>query len=234
RLHDPDREMRTEAARTLGVIGDRRAAPSLLEILRESHDDRVVTASCEALARLGEIAAIYEMLPRLRAARNPVLRRSLAVAVADLLGQRRGEFYRILSQEEEEYGSEAADLINHLCRRIGRATSDALTAPGETLVAKAKALRAAYDDRQYRRCADLMFELAIGLAAFKHGVRFGGNAEVLVEDLIFRDEKFAVGVWYLNLLRENPQPAAAAPSRTDMVEVLLGIYFLSSHAPEER
>jgi len=234
RLYDPDREMRAEAARTLGVIGDRRAAPSLLEILRESCDDRVVSASCEALARLGEIAAIYEILPRLRAARNPVLRRSLAVAVGDLLGRARGEFYRILRQEEAEYGSEVANLIRNLCRSIRHSTSDSLTAQGEALAAKALTLRTAYDERQFQRCADLMFELAIGLAAFKHGVRFGGNAEVLIEDLIFRDEKFAVGVWYLHLLRENPQIKGAGSLNSDMMEVLLGIYFLGSHALGER
>ena len=100
KLDEPDRETRSETARTLGEIGDPRAADPLLDLLRHTDDDKVASASSQALAQLGEVAAIYEILPRMRATRNPVLKRSLAVAVGDLLGERDG-FYRILSREAE-------------------------------------------------------------------------------------------------------------------------------------
>jgi hypothetical protein len=227
RLHDPDRETRTETARTLGVIGDRRAAHSLLEVLQETQDEKVVSASSEALPRLGEMAAIYQVLPRLRGARNPVLKRSLAVAVGDLLGRERGEFYRIVTREQQGYGAEAERLLERLRHDIRGATRDRLTLQGESLVARTAEVQIAYEDREYGRCLDLMFELAIGLAALKHGVRFGGNAEVLVEDLIWREERFAVGVWYLHLLREHRPQTPSAASATDMIDILLGIYFLA-------
>ena len=66
RLRDPDRETAAESARALGEIGDLRAADPLLDLLHGSSDMKVVSASSEALARLGAMAAIYEILPRLQ------------------------------------------------------------------------------------------------------------------------------------------------------------------------
>jgi MFS family permease len=104
RLRDPDRETKTETARTLGKIGDRRAVPSLMDVLSESRDAKVVSASSEALSRLGEVAAIYAILPRMKEAANPVLKRSLAVAIGDLLGEPEG-FYKVFTKEQYRRGS---------------------------------------------------------------------------------------------------------------------------------
>ncbi|MHC4887587.1 MAG: MFS transporter [Planctomycetota bacterium] len=133
KLNDEDTETQSQSAKTLGHIGDRRAVPALLNLLARSGDTRTVTSSSEALARLGELAAIHEILPRMKESRNPVLKRSLAVAVGDLLGEPEG-FYQVLSREEEERGSEAENLLKVLRAQIRLATRKKLRDEGNTLI----------------------------------------------------------------------------------------------------
>ena len=227
RLRDPDRETRTESARTLGEIGDRRAVPSLLEMLAEEEDAKVISSSSEALSRLGELAAIYEILPRMKATQNPVLKRSLAVAIGDLLGEPEG-FYKVLAKEQQTQGSEVARMLKGLRRSIRNATRQKMTDEGEVLLAKTRAVEALYDDGKLAACFEILFELVIGLAALAWGVKYGGNSKALVNELIWRDERFGIGVWCLDLMRQK-WPSVEEP-KVDEVDLLLGIYFLSCRA----
>ena len=223
RLRDPDRETRSESARTLGEIGDRSAVPSLLAMLAESQDAKVVSSSSEALSRLGELAAIYEILPRMKATHNPVLKRSLAVAIGDLLGEPEG-FYKVLAKEQQTRGSEVERMLKGLRRSIRTATRRKMVEQGETLQAKTRAVEALYDDGKFAGCFEIMFELVIGVAALRWGVEFGGNSKALVNELIWRDERFGIGVWCLDLMRQKW--SSAAEPEVDEVDLLLGIYFL--------
>jgi hypothetical protein len=223
KLEDSDRETLSESARALGAIGDRRAVPSLMEVLAESKDAKVVTASSDALARLGELAAIYEILPRMRQTRNPVLKRSLAVAVGDLLGQR-DEFYKILIKEQEIPGSEADRMLKELERRVRDATGERMASSGKALLDKVNRILALYEAGDYTGCARFLLDLAIGLAALRWGVEFGSDSEAALPHLIWRDQRFGVGVWFLDLLHSGLE--AAPPTDPDYVDILLGIYFL--------
>ncbi|MBN1670585.1 MAG: MFS transporter [Kiritimatiellae bacterium] len=229
KLDVPDRETQRETARTLGAIGDRRASPSLFNLLRTTGDDAIVSASSEALSHLGELAAIHEIVPRMLATGNPVLRRSLAVAVGDLLGCH-DEFYQVLTAEEAARGSAVASLLKELRRAVRRLARERMRSEGRKLTAKLREIEAAHQDERHADCADLMYRLALGLAALSYGVQFGGDAEAMGDELIWHDERFAVGVWYLGLLRDSFDPAGR-PARASHVDhsadVLLGIYFLS-------
>ncbi len=225
RLRDGDRETVSETARTLGEIGDARATEPLMQILHESQDSKVVSASSEALAKLGEMAAIYEILPRMQETTNPVLKGSLAVAVADLIGEP-SEFYRILVREHRDRGTEAERLLQSLRDTIVTATRDRMQSQGQALIAKTRTVEQAYVAGTLDRFEDALFDLAIGLAALHYGVEFGGDAEAFVETLIWHDSRFGVGVWYLELMREA-RDEGGPRSRTDDTDALLGIYALS-------
>ncbi len=225
RLQDPDRETRSESARTLGAIGDRRAVPSLLDLLSTSQDAKVISASGEALSRLGELAAIYELLPRMKTARNPVLKRSLAVAIGDLLGEREA-FYRVLVEEQNARGHEVERMLKDLRRRILEAAGPTLRTEGERLADKAREIQETYDRKRLDACTVALFDLAVGLAALNWGITFGGDAETFLPDLVWRDEQFGTGVWFLCMMRQGWDDSRLGA--VDDVDVLLGVFFLYS------
>jgi HEAT repeat protein/MFS family permease len=224
-LRDTDRETVSETARTLGEIGDVRAAEPLMQVLQESRDSKVVSASSAALAQLGEMAAIYEILPRMQETENAVLKRSLAVAVADLIGEP-GEFYRILVREHRNRGTEAERLLAKLRASVQSATHDRLREQGRALIEKTHQIESAYADRRLEGVEDALFGLSIGLAALHYGIEFGGDAEAFIETLIWHDARFGVGVWYLELMREAREKTRANVQPDDN-DALLGIYALS-------
>ncbi len=67
-LHDPSSEVRREAARALGEIGDPRALPALLKMLNDPTSD-IVAECAEALGKIGSPDAIPHLLPLLEAER---------------------------------------------------------------------------------------------------------------------------------------------------------------------
>lgn len=219
KLQEGDPNIQAESARTLGLIGDKRAVKSLLDLLYESLDEKVISASSEALARLGEMDAIFKILPRMRETKNAVLKRSMACAVGDLLGTP-GEFYRVLHAEHLAYGERTGLLLAKLKAEVGEATHDIWTPAGRNIITRVEQLESSFLLRDYTACVNQSLDLAIALSALKYGIQYGGDAEVFVEVLIWHDQRFGVGTWYLDLLRQSPA--------ADQLEALLAIYFLST------
>ncbi len=215
--HDP--VVQAESARTLGVLGDKQAVRPLLDLLYASPDAKVISASSEALARLGEMDAIFKILPRMRQTNIPVLKRSMGCAVGDLLG-RPGEFYRVFHGEQQAYGAVVASLMAKLKEQIRAATRETLTEAGRNTVERLDQLESAYLLRNYKGCVTQALDVAIALSNLKYGIHDGGDPEVFVEVLIWHDRRFGVGTWYLDLLREAGDP--------DALEALLALYFLST------
>lgn len=229
RLSDPDRETVTETVRALGDIGDERARKPLLQVLERSRDSKVILASSEALARLGEMAALYEIIPRMKAAANSVLKRSLAIAVGDLLGEP-GEFYPILVREQREPGSEVDRLLADIRDRLGQHPGGEFEAAGRSLRDKTVLIGDQLQTGRTRESVEALFELAVGLAAWRYGVKFGTDAEAFVETMIWNDTRFGLATWCLELLRE-PAATAGQGAGPDRTEILLGLYLLSRLAP---
>lgn len=230
RLGDSDRETVAESARALGEIGDDRARGPLLRVLQESGDAKVVSASGEALARLGEMAALCDIFPRMNETRNPVLKRSLAVAAGDLLGEP-GEFYRILVKEQREGGSGCAQLLSGIKSAIEEAKETIGAGRVEMLQDRVDSLRTLYENRDRGKAVETLFDLALGLAAIRYGIRYGVDAAALVETIVWFDARFGIGTWYLELLREAGEKGGAGGG--DGTEILLGIYILSKWRPRD-
>jgi len=224
KLSDPDGHTRSETARTLGEMGDKRAVPGLMNMLQRAEDMREVSASSEALSRLGEIAAIYEILPRMKSTKNPVLKRSLAVAVADLLG-RREEFYKVLAKEEKNPGDETERLLKDLRKAIQPGSRKIFKSEATVITSKIDALLDAYENGDMRKAFGLVFDLAIGIAALAYGIEFGRDSKAALEDIIWRDQRFGVGLWYLDGMYEGWMTEGICDP--DAVDVMLGIYFLA-------
>lgn len=223
-LDSPDSEIRKESARTLGAIGDQRAAGTLLELVRGSEDLPLVTASSEALASLGEMAAIHQILPRMREARNPALRTSLAVAVADLLGAP-GEFYPILMGERRQTGSQVSDMLRAIRTGTRRAAGRALRHDANRLRGLTERIEEAMGIGNLAGAALALFDLALAMAALHWELTEEPDADSpVIEKLVWTDNKFGIGLSYLNVLRLAANAESFRPEQS--TDLLIGIYFL--------
>jgi len=223
-LDSPDAEIRKESARSLGAIGDQRAASTLLELVRGSADMPLVTASSEALASLGEVAAIHQILRRMREARNPALRTSLAVAVADLLGAP-GEFYPILMGERRQSGSQISDMLRTIRVGTRRAAGRPLRQDANRLRGLTERVDEALAAGDLGGAAQALFDLALAMAALRWELTEEPDVNSpMIEKLVWRDPKFGIGHSYLNVLRQTANAGTFQPEQS--TDLLIGIYFL--------
>jgi MFS family permease len=230
RLGDPDRETKSECIRALGEIRDRRAVPPLMDILSQSSDMRIASLAAEALARLHELPAVYKIVPRMRETRNAVLRRSLAVAVGDLIGEPE-EFYRILSKEQKTHGAQIARLLRRIRREIKRAMRRRPRSDRAGLLEKTHKIEWAFEKGDLDTCVSLLFELALDTAMHLWNVRNKGDIKEFVAEVSGHDTLFGAAVWYLDQLRQKPQTADT--DSHDHFDILLGVYFLASRRLKE-
>lgn len=112
-LHHQTPEISRAAARTLAAFRDRRAVAPLVERMRVSPHASVTAACAEALEALGDPAAARAMLMRLPEIAHPVIRQTLAVAVANLFGNR-DTFYRLIENESRHPGTMLDTLLDGL------------------------------------------------------------------------------------------------------------------------
>ncbi len=217
-LETADRETAAESARALGAIGDPRAAEALREMLRSTRDIKLAAASGEALARLGSIDAIYDILPRIKSSANPVLRHSLSVAVGDLLGEP-GEFYRILNREQEAAGIEVERLLRDIRNLLEKEKDPGGEPALDQLQRQTFAMQTAYDEGRIAECAGLLLQWARAFTAEFPPPAAAGPGPA--RDLAART---AVTLWFLELL--NRHWADVDLGHRDRTDLLLGIYAL--------
>jgi len=220
-LQSGDREILSESARTLGRIGDRHAIPYLLDLITHSHDSKVLAASSEALAALGELSAVYQIIPQMRSISNRTLKRTLAIAAGDLLGKRES-FYQLLIAETEEPGTGASSVIRDLARVVKKAFPQALRQI-ETL----EMLEAAYHDGNRARCAELLLHLGLHLVQFIHRLPITLDPNEAMNRLLECDRRAAIGVWYLKILSE-PWGGGKEGDTRDNADILLGLHIVLS------
>lgn len=219
-----DPQTQIESARSLGKMGDKRASHALLEVLRTSQDEDVISASSDALVHLREIAAFYDIIPQMKTTKNPLLKRTLAVAAGNLLGKS-GSFYSFLIQEENLPGAQISRRLDQVNRRITRLCTRQLKSAAPPLIAALNALESDIDSERWEQAAERLFELSFGLAAVAYGIEHDEAEAVFIEKLIWHDEHAGVCTWFLYMITHDwNNPAYGAPTRLD---VMLGLYFLS-------
>jgi HEAT repeat protein/MFS family permease len=235
RLADENQEVVREAARTLGAIGDVTAVPPLLDLLHRTRHEGIAMAAADALGRLDDLTAVYEILPRMRTTASATARRAYAVATADLLGDPDG-FYRILSQEEQSHGSGMAPVFARLRSDVARLD----TAAGAAAPVRSQQLLASldrqYEARDIRAAAATAFELALELVTLRYGLRHGADTRLFLRDLQAQDARFGVGAWYLAVLHgafDRPSGSASLGPAREMVEIQLAVYILASWAGDQ-
>jgi len=236
RLHDENFEVVREAARTLGAIGDKDAVPVLLDLLHTTRHEAVAMAAAEALGRLDDLSAVYEILPRMRTTASPMARQTFAAATGDLLGEPDG-FYRILTQEDRSHGEGITPLLQRLhadLRRMETPGSHPLKRQSEQWVAE---LDRQYEARDIRGAAATAFRLASVIAECRHGLHNTGDAYAFLAALNKADPRFAVGVWYFAVLDgvfQRTSTSASLGVARELVEIQLAVYILASWSRDLR
>lgn len=228
RLRDGDRETRTECVRALGAIGDRRATEALLAVLEDDEDGKVVSAAADALAKLGELRAATMIVTRLKDAANPLRRRALAGSLADLLGEP-DEFYKILSREKEDPGSEYERLVRALSKTISPYSRVGDTMPVYLAVQEEiMRLTPSYAGGEYSQCLRALVEVAAGI----HAVATATPRTDDLSRLTGRISAIApvAGAALSCLLHLRDRRAASGQGEPEATEALLATYLLSRHA----
>lgn len=222
RLRESDRETITESARALGAIGDRRAVGALRQVFNESADSKVVSASGEALARLNVFEAVYDLLPRMRAATRPTLRRSLAVALGDLMGSK-DQFYAYLIKEEHDRGTVTGKLQKRILAYIKDAHLE--TDVSQSLRNKEQEAFDAYEQNELTTSVSCMHSVIIGIARAIDQKDFLFEGQQVAAHLMRHSPRLGIAYWFLTDLAFW---ADVDPGRIDFVDILLGLYVLSA------
>jgi MFS family permease len=197
KMKDSDQETLREITLTLGCLGDRRAADALLETLRSSDNPQLLSSSSEALSKLDEETAVFEIVARMHRTRNAVLRRSLAVAVGDLLGGR-GSFYALLVQEKKSRCGTAFSRCLEVLRRSLK-KCDPSSETWQHCSESLDQFEDAYAQGDLREAGEKLVTASLLLAGLHLGVKAVADREVFLELLICRDSRLGVGIWLGNV-----------------------------------
>ena len=151
-LSHPDPRIRATAAETLGDIGDRRAGEPLSRLLRTEKSELAISSYATALSALGEISAIWQILPVMRNTQSVVNRRQLAVALGNLLGEPK-VFYTYLDEECKVFGQRLGKIASQCRRLIARSENESIASHRADLLALLDAAETAYIQQDWPSCA---------------------------------------------------------------------------------
>lgn len=211
KLGHPDPRIRTTAAAALGEIGDRRANEPLFQLLRGEKDEHVFSSYAMALSHLGEVAAIWHILPVMRSTRTLLNRRQLAIAIGDLLGDYKA-FYGYLDEECKVFGQRASRIFARCTRLLARRQNNPLYHKRHQLLAGIADAQEAYLNRQWPACAAKIARVAEHLQdASLHALWQAGGVQIADPNrpldkfakilmIIGNDEKLGTQLWFAAIM----------------------------------
>ncbi|MBN2581776.1 MAG: MFS transporter [Planctomycetes bacterium] len=231
RLSDPDEAVRERVAEALGELKTTEAAKPLMNLLRSDESPNVFGRGASALARLGVMDAIWEILPKMHQTTNVALRRQLATAVGNLIG-RPAEFYHLMNDEFRSPGEQTFKLtrqtrkdLERLARRMGAGPE---AAQAEQLRVAARHVGVAaeqFELQEYEKTLEQLHTAAMEMLRSLYG--FAAAEETAVEYALSRNGRFGVGLWFLRVAR-NYALTAEGKDELLRLDALLGFHFLGS------
>ncbi len=140
-LSSPDRNLRNGAAFALGEIGDQTAFQVLKECFVKEECPFVAVSMADALGKSGDSTVIPLIIRRLHDTKIKGLRQQLAVALANIISPRKGEFYQLLHQEREFTGTVPEKLVKKILKELPAETASKLEFRAEQILASSDAGR---------------------------------------------------------------------------------------------
>ena len=221
-------ELEEACAQALGAIGDRAARTRLRRLLQEKRTERVFVSIAEAMSKLGILEAGWEIVPRIHETTNPVLRRQLAIAMGNLLGDP-GEFYVYLTGETSHQGAR----LGRLFRGARQAVRSFRPAAGNAderaalkdLEADLPRLRGLMEAQDYAATIEAIHEQVRSLVRLT--IKRELEDEVAVEYAFARDAKLGLGFWFVQKIRSLADKIKDPELLHS--DALLALYFLSAY-----
>jgi HEAT repeat protein len=229
-LDDDEPYVVREVVRTLGACGDARAVTPLVTLLNRTPQGPLVAITAEVLGRLGDISALYVILPRFRLSATPAQRRALAVACGDLLGSPDG-FYQLLTREERSVGAGVAHDLTRARRALLNPLLPLAWRQRRDLWRGLATLEQAVERNTLPQAARVAFGLAETLAGVRYGIARHSDTTAFLAALDRCDSRFTVGVWYLAVMNgafaRYDASGSLAPVR-DSLEIQLVVHVVAS------
>ncbi len=116
-LSSSDEDFSEACARGLGNIDDVRGSEALIKLITGESTLRVKVTSAQAISQKGYLNAVEDILKIRERTNNPIMRKQLAISIANLLG-RPGEFYTLLTGTEEHREEESEKLFRGVYRNL--------------------------------------------------------------------------------------------------------------------
>ena len=216
-LKHPDPRIRASAAQALGDIGDRRANEPLFHLLMNDQDELAFGYYATALSTLGEISAIWHILPVMRNTQSVVFRRQLAVAIGNLIGEPK-VFYGYLDEECKVFGQRVVKILNRCRRLISRMQNNPLYHYRDLLLELMAETETTYLREDWTSCADNVaratevftdavfnaMATAGTLPAEARNQNLGRFEKIFV--IVGQDEKRGMQLWYSAVLTHEKDP----------------------------
>ena len=229
KLSDPNEIVRERAAEALGELRSAQAAQPLMDLIRSDASPNVFGRGALALAKLGVVDAIWEILPMMHRTANVALRRQLASAVGNLIG-RPAEFYHLMNDEFRNPGSEVVKIVRQTrkdLRRKGRAmAAGPQVARAAQLAVAAEHVELAAEQFEYQRYDQAIEQLRVAALEMLRSLHdFSGGQDAAVEYALSRHGLFGIGLWFLEVAHEY---ARSTESKDELLrlDALLGFHFI--------
>ncbi|HSW45638.1 MAG TPA: MFS transporter [Phycisphaerae bacterium] len=235
-LHDPDSRVRRVAVEALGRTGGHSAAAELRRLLTDERDGEVLASTAVALSRIGEFAAIREILHLALQSEHSAVRSQMLIALADLLGSS-GRFHKLWRQDRYWRGAGFATLARKL-RRQARAIPRAGSV-GEFARSRYRAHVKHIDERVEHLLEEVQEEnwpaaltdvrrLAFEFIVLRY--HYQGDERNALEFLSAVAPDQAEQYWLITYLRHNAERASAPEAPWDGL-TLLALYVLVHGQP---
>ncbi|MBD3384041.1 MFS transporter [candidate division KSB1 bacterium] len=227
-LNTGSEDLKEACIKALGKIGGTESVSHLIKLLQEENSERIKTQSADAVARHGVFEAAYEILPLMHQTRNPVLRRQLAISLANLMG-RPGEFYKDLTSENVAFGNRINRLFTEALRSLAM-IEKTKKIPKNELVNQLRSIQNTLESEKYLKTLDQFLSLIKSLVSISLQKEIKDD-EALLYYVIYRNVKLGMLLWFVQEINAFGQKSINEDIlKTDL---LLIMFFIASLKAEE-
>ncbi|TVR55341.1 MAG: MFS transporter [Spirochaetaceae bacterium] len=227
-------ELKEACITALGEIGGDDSIRKILDLFHDSPTDRVFAGSVSAASRLGVFEAAWEIIPRLRSTENDILRKQLAIAFGNIIGNP-GEFYRFVTGSITQTRARTVRLFvdaqKNVVAALGRSAGSSNDAHDRrTIVRDLASVKGFFDAGEFDAAARPLVDAGRRFVACR--LKPGLDRDLYLEHAYLLDPRLGIFYWLIEEIERRSDTEKGAPALP--FEILLAVYFLAIHKRNER